>query len=356
MGGRLVKLLPLALVVGALLVYPVVMPAYYIKMLSLFLIMGILALSVDLLWGYTGLLSFGQAAFFGLGGYTYAITTINLLCKVVPESLSHYSVTCRPGTAYLPVMLGVLVPGVAALVLGYFMFYGRVRGIYFSIITLCVPLILEHVATNMVEVQVGNIPIGGYNGITDIPSPALGFPGVGIFPLNTPHRFYLLVVSAALGTYLFSRWLVQTPFGRVLVSIRENEGRTESFGYDVRRFKLWVFTVAGAIAGISGLLFSTMGSYISPWSFNFVLSAESVIWVMLGGRGTLVGAFLGALVVQLLENILSGAFLYYWLLILGIGFVATVLVLPEGLVGLVREWQFRVATRAREKPLAVGKV
>ncbi len=123
-------------------------------------------------------MSFGQAAFFGLGGYTYAITTINLLCKVVPESLSHYSVTCRPGTAYLPVMLGVLVPGVAALVLGYFMFYGRVRGIYFSIITLCVPLILEHVATNMVEVQVGNIPIGGYNGITDIPSPALGFPGV----------------------------------------------------------------------------------------------------------------------------------------------------------------------------------
>ncbi len=162
--------------------------------------------------------------------------------------------------------------------------------------------------------------------------------------------------NEALGTYLFSRWLVQTPFGRVLVSIRENEGRTESFGYDVRRFKLWVFTVAGAIAGISGLLFSTMGSYISPWSFNFVLSAESVIWVMLGGRGTLVGAFLGALVVQLLENILSGAFLYYWLLILGIGFVATVLVLPEGLMGLVREWQFRGATRARQKPLAAEKV
>jgi len=331
------------------------MPTYYIKMLSLFLIMGILALSVDLLWGYTGLLSFGQAAFFGLGGYTYAITIINLLCKVVPESLSHYTVTCRPGTTYLPVMLGVLVPAAVALVLGYFMFYGRVRGIYFSIITLCVPLILEYVTTNMVEVQVGNIPIGGYNGITDIPIPALGLPGAAIFPLDTALRFYLLVVAAALGTYLFSRWLVQTSFGRVLVSIRENEGRTESFGYDVRRFKLWVFTIAGAIAGISGLLFSTLGSYISPWSFNFVLSAESVIWVMLGGRGTLVGAFVGALVVQLLENILSGAFLYYWLLILGLGFVAMVLVLPEGLVGLVREWQFKVAGRAGEEQIAAEK-
>lgn len=340
---------------SALASYPFIASPYYINMLSLFLIMGILGLSVDLLWGYTGLLSFGQAAFFGLGGYGYAISTINFLCKVAPESFSHYTVTCTSGSTYIPILIAIAVSALVAFTLGYFLFYGRVRGVYFSIITLCVPLILEHVSTNMVEAQIGSIPIGGYNGITDIPRPSFGLPGVGTLLVDTPLRFYFLVVMASAAAYLFCRWLVHTPFGRVLIAIRENELRTESFGYDVRRFKLWIFTIAGAIAGLSGFLFSTSGSFISPWSFNFVLSAESIIWVMLGGRGTLIGAFVGALVVQLLENLLSGAFLYYWLLVLGIGFILIVLVLPEGIVGLVR-WRFEPAARSIAKPMASEEV
>lgn len=351
----MLRLLTLAVILTAMIAYPFVAPTYYVNMLSLFLIMGVLALSVDLLWGYTGLLSFGQAAFFGLGGYAYAMSSINLLCQVVPEGLAHYTVTCQPGMTYLPILVAVAVPVLAALVLGYFLFYGRVRGIYFSIVTLCVPLILEHVTTNMVEVQIGNIPIGGYNGITDIPRPSFGLPGLGLLPVDTPVSFYFLVVATAAAVYVFCFWLVRTPFGRTLIAIRENEERTESFGYDVRRYKLWVFAAGAGIAGISGFLFSTMGSYISPWSFNFVLSAESVIWVMLGGRGTLVGPFVGAVIVQLFENLLSSAFLYYWLLILGVGFVVTVLVLPEGIVGLFRQWRSRGAERGVEKALAAEK-
>ncbi len=356
MGKRAWRYGPLLLTLAALAAYPFFVPTYYVKMLSLFLIFGVLALSVDLLWGYTGLLSFGQAAFFGLGGYAYAVSAINLLCSVTPESLSKYTVSCLAGTTYLPILASVAIPVLLAAILGYFMFYGRVKGIYFSIITLCVPLILEHVTTNMVEVQIGNIPIGGYNGITDIPNPTLGLSSLGLLPLNTPLRFYFFVVVLAGAVYLLLHWLVRTGFGRVLVAIRENEERTESFGYDVRRIKLWVFMIGAAVAGLSGFLFSTMGSFISPWSFNFVLSAQSVIWVMLGGRGTLVGAFVGAVAVQFLENLLSGAFLYYWLLILGAGFVVTVLVLPEGLVGLARRSSLRAAPRGAEKPPAAEKV
>ena len=349
------RLVGVAVTGAAAVLYPFVAPTYYVNMLSLFLIMGVLALSVDLLWGYTGLLSFGQAAFFGLGGYAYAVSSINLLCRVTPEGLAHYTVSCQPGSTYLPILAAVALPVAAALVLGYFLFYGRVLGIYFSIITLCVPLILEHVTTNMVEVQIGSIPIGGYNGITDIPKPSFGLPGLGLVQVSTPVRFYFLVVAVAAAAYLSCSWLVATPFGRTLIAIRENERRTESFGYDTRLYKLCVFAIAGGMAGISGSLFSTMGSYISPWSFNFVLSAESVIWVMLGGRGTLVGAFVGAVIVQLLENLLSGAFLYYWLLILGSGFVLTVLVLPDGIVGLFRELRARRTQPHGRQGLALEK-
>lgn len=145
---------------------PVFLSTYYINILSLFLIMGILALSLDLVWGYAGLLNFGQAAFFGLGGYAYAVTSMNLLCEVKIRYLSHYVVTNLGGTTYIPIIAGMVIPAILALMLGYFLFYGRVSGVYFAIITLCVTLILQQIILELVEQRIGNIPIGGYNGIT----------------------------------------------------------------------------------------------------------------------------------------------------------------------------------------------
>jgi branched-chain amino acid transport system permease protein len=307
--------------------------------------MGILALSLDLIWGYCGLLSFGQAAFFGLGGYTYAIAAMNLLCEVKIRYLSHYSVTNLGGTTYLPILLGIMIPSALALVLGYFLFYGKVSGVYFAIITLSVTLILQQIVMELVEFKVGNIPLGGYNGITYIPSISVGIPFWFFYPLESPTHFYYFVLICSIISLVICRTICNSPFGSVLTGIRDNEVRTESFGYDVRKYKVTIFVISGAIAGLSGVLYSSMGNYISPWAFNFFLSAEVVIWVLIGGRGTLIGAFIGALVTQFLENILSDILVYYWLLIMGGLFIFIVLLFPRGVVGMYHTFKERILVR-----------
>jgi urea transport system permease protein len=313
---------------------PLFLPIYYINLLSLFLIMGILALSLDLIWGYTGLLSFGQSAFFGLGGYTYAIAAMNLLCEVKIKYLSHYSIINHGGTTYIPILLGIMVPLALAIFLGYLLFYGRVSGVYFAIITLSVTLIFQQIIMQLVEFRVGNIPLGGYNGITYVPSISIGIPLWFSYPLQTPSHFYYFVLFCALLSLIVSKIICKSPFGYVLAAIRDNEMRTESFGYDVRKYKLIIFMVSGALAGLSGELYSSLGNYISPWAFDFFLSAEVIMWVLIGGKKTLIGAFVGALVIQLLENILSDVLVYYWLLIIGGLFIFIVLFFPTGIVGM----------------------
>jgi urea ABC transporter permease protein UrtC len=299
--------------------------------------MGILALSLDLIWGYVGLLSFGQAAFFGLGGYAYAIAAMNLLCDVKIRHLSHYTVTNLGGTTFIPILFGMIVPALLALILGYFLIYGRVSGVYFAIITLCVSLILQQIAMELVEQQFGNIPVGGYNGITYVPSISIGIPFLWNKPLEEATHFYYFVLFCSLIAYIACSAICRSPFGHVLTAIRDNEIRTESFSYDTRKYKLIVFVISGALGGLSGLLYCSLGNYISPWGFDFALSAEVVIWVLIGGKGTLIGAFLGAMVTQFLENILSDVLLYYWLLIMGVIFIVIVLFFPKGIFGIIHK-------------------
>lgn len=327
--------LSISLAAGILLAFlPLTLSSYYVNLLSLFLIMGLLALSLDVLWGYSGLLSFGQAAFFGLGGYVYAIASINSLCDVKVRAYAHYAITCSDGTTYLPVLSAIAIPVAFAALLGYFLFYARVSGVFFSIITLSVTLVFQQVAMELVETKAGSVPIGGYNGITGIPAMAFGH-GDWLLPLKpgAPFYYFVLVLCAA-ALFLCFR-LADSPFGRVLLAIKDNELRTETFGYDVRRYRLWIFMISGGLAGLSGALYAAMNHFISPWAFDFVLSAEAVIWVLVGGRGTLIGAFVGAFGVQLLENLLSDLFVYYWLLLVGIVFTCAVLLFPGGIVGAV---------------------
>ena len=304
-----------AVVLGGL---PFLLSLFQVVQLTVFMAFCLLALSLDLIWGVAGILSFGQAAFFGVGGYAYGVVGIN------------------SGSTTLGLAGAVASAAVLAALLGYFTFYGRVGAMYFAVITLTVTLILHQVMGSTADPRyaIGAARLGGYNGMTNIPSLALELPGRTPSVLEPVPLFYvvggLLLVVLGLG-----RALVRSSFGRVLLAIREDEGRTELLGYDVRWRKLLTFVISGGIAGLAGGLFAGWGNFINPQVFSLSQSALVVIWVMVGGRGTLYGAIAGALVVQWLTNYLGAASVTYTTVLLGAALVVIVLIFPGGLVPAV---------------------
>ncbi|MCE2475999.1 MAG: branched-chain amino acid ABC transporter permease, partial [Alphaproteobacteria bacterium] len=266
---------------GAILiaVIPAVTEIYVQFELTLFLIFAILALSLAWVWGFGGILSFGQSLFFGLGAYTFAVAVINL-----EEST-------------LPVLLGVLVPALLAGVLGYFLFWRRISDVYLAVITLAVSLIFYYLAGASAgsQYRIGAALLGGYNGIPSVPP--INIPGAPDQPL-VYGDFYILTAIVLAIVYGGLRWLLATDFGRVVVAIRENEERAQLLGYDVRMRKLAVFVIGGAIAGLAGVLFAAWGAYVSPNVFSMTFTAQIIVWVLVGGLGTLSGAVLGCVLVQ----------------------------------------------------------
>jgi ABC-type uncharacterized transport system ATPase subunit/ABC-type branched-subunit amino acid transport system permease subunit len=265
---------------------------YQTVQITLWLISGLLALSLDLVWGFAGIFSFGQAAFFGLAGYAYGAASINLV------SSTHETVTA--------ILIGVAVAMAVAACLGYFMFYGGVGSVYVAVITLAVTLILLTFmgSTAGTQYAVGKALLGGYNGMTNIPSLTLRtFAGTEV-TLGIKDT-YLATLVVAVFVYLAVVLLMDCPFGRITVAIRENELRTELLGYDTRAYKLAVFTLAGGIAGLAGTFYAFWGNFINPAVFSLQQSAVIVIWVLVGGRGTILGAFLGAALVQYLAGVLG---------------------------------------------------
>jgi ABC-type branched-subunit amino acid transport system permease subunit len=294
---------------------PAVLSLFPIVQLTVFMIESLLALSLDLIWGFAGILSFGQAAFFGVGGYCYGIVGIN------------------SGSTTLALAAGVAGAALFAALLGYFTFYGRVGSMYFAVITLTVTLILHQVIGTTADPRyaVGQARLGGYNGMTNIPSLALEIPGRAPRALDPVPLFYV-VGGLLLGVLGLTRALVRSAFGRVLAAIREDELRTELLGYDARWRKLLTFVISGGIAGLAGALFAGWGNFMNPQVFSMFQSALVVIWVMVGGRGTLYGAVLGTLVVQFLTNYLGTASVTYTTVALGAVLVAIVLLFPRGLM------------------------
>lgn len=260
--------------------------------ITLWLISGLLALSLDLVWGFAGIFSFGQAAFFGLAGYVYGATSINLV------GMTHETVTA--------VLTGMAAAMAAAALMGYFMFYGRVGSVYVAVITLAVTLILLTFmgSTAGTQYAVGKALLGGYNGMTNIPSLTLRMPAGGDVTLGIKET-YLAVLLVAACVYLGVVLLMRRPFGRVTTAIRENALRTELLGYDTRAYELAIFTLAGGIAGLAGTFYAAWGNFINPAVFSLQQSAVIVIWVLVGGRGTILGAFLGAALVQYLAGMLG---------------------------------------------------
>lgn len=321
--GRLVAIAVIALIVlfGA----PQVFELYTMINLSTALAFAVLALSLGLIWGFGGILCFGQPAFFGIGAYAYAVAAINF------------------GDTTGAIPIAILAAAGFAAVFGYFVFYGRVSDVYLAVITLTVTLILYSLVrrTSGPEYRIGNARLGGFNGIT---VPPLNFPGDPTLQIYPEDVFYAAMVVLIVA-YFGCVWLTRTHFGRVVVSIRENELRAELLGYDIRLYKLVLFAIGGGIAGAGGILFTNAIGRVTPDVFNLNNAALTIIWVIVGGRGTLIGPILGALAVYYLTTELGTQAVINNNLVLGVILILFVLFVPRGIVPTIEHFWERWWTR-----------
>ena len=286
---------------------------------SLWAVQAILALSLTLVWGYGGIFSLGQAAIYGIGGYAYGFWAINLADNT--------------GESVTAVLVAVAVGAVFAALLGYFMFYGNVTDVYVAIITLATSLVLFAFvnSTSGRVYRIGDAPIGGYNGMPRIPRLTWRLPGGESHEL-TRTQFFLFCVAAGLLIAVAIRMLSRRPFGRIAVALQHNELRTGLLGYDVRWHKLAVFTIGGAIAAFAGALLAAWGRFMSPPVFSLTPAALVVIWVLVGGRSSVSGAFVGVLVVKGFSSWFGGASGDNEPIVLGVILMLIVLALPGGIV------------------------
>ena len=307
---------PLLVVVAILALSPLLSTATELKW-TLWLSFGILALSLTLVWGVAGIFSFGQNAFFGLGGYAFAVAAFNFF----PAT----------GETLTALILGAFIAALFTALLGYVTFYGRVGDVYLAIVTLSVTLILYTVMSSTAgpEYRIGAAHLGGFNGMPSVPGIAFGN---GEFSYRELFAFAVCLAGAL---YAFVQFLITGRYGEILAGLRENEVRMELLGYDVRFHKLGVFVIGGAIAGIGGALFTAWGTFINPAIFGLPQAALVVIWVMVGGRGSLLGAFFGVIAVQWISDQADKIVAQQTPLILGIMLVVMVLVFPGGIVPAV---------------------
>ena len=335
----------LCIAVGVLLLIflPSVIDDFTLIQVTIYLVMSMLAVSLGFIWGFGGILCFGQAAFFGLGAYTYAISVVNI------------------GDSSVPFLLSIVVPAVFAALLGYVIFYGRLSDVYMGVITLTVTLILFNLVNSTAgpEWKIGNAPLGGFNGIPAIPP--LNWPG-NVDETITPRGMFNLSLGLLIVVYAGLRALISSRIGHVIVAIKENEQRAQLLGYDPRAYKLFVFTLGGAIAGLAGCLFANWGSFTSPTVFGLAQSAQIIIWVIVGGLGTLVGPVVGCVLIQWLTTQIGTQQTFNSNLVLGAILVLFVLLVPKGLVpsiGLLLERvglrRPRLARRPDAKQVALAE-
>lgn len=313
---------------------------FRLNMLGKFLAFAILAMGLNLAWGYTGILSLGQGVYFGLGGYCMAMY---LLLKVgasghygsaLPDFMVWNQLTELPwfwkpmNYAWVAIPCVVIVPMLLAAGFGYLLFRSRVRGVYFAIVSQALALVLA-------IMLVGNQPYtGGTNGLNDFRT-IFGFPLRGPDLPKTEFGLYIATVIILFGVYLLCRWITRSKLGRVLKAVRDDENRVRFSGYDVANFKIFIFAIAAGLAGISGALFVPQVGIIAPANVGVVPSIEMVLWVAVGGKGTLAGPIVGALIVNYAKTIFSELYPDIWLYFLGALFLGVVVLFPKGAIGIV---------------------
>jgi urea transport system permease protein len=304
-----------------------------------FLAFAILALGLDLIWGYTGILSLGQGVFFGLGAYCMGMHLMLTIGKesvygsdlpdfMVWNQVKELPLFWKPFYSFPVAIIGaILVPMLFALVFGFFAFRSRIKGVYFAIITqalaLAAWLVFNRNDTNL----------GGTNGLTDFKQVI----GYRLSEPGTQRVLYIITVLCLGAAYLLCQWIIRSRAGRVLVAVRDSEKRVVFSGYTPPNYKLFVFVVSAGLAGLAGLLYAPQVGIITPAQIGVLPSLEMVIWVAVGGRGSLAGAVLGAVSVNYGRSVLTNYFPELWPFILGGLFVLVVLLFPDGLVGMMRK-------------------
>jgi len=352
-GGKIVLSL-LAIVVAYVAFANLLLPkgsmfyisTYTVTLLGKYLSFALLALALDLVWGYIGILSLGHGAFFALGGYGMAMYLMRQIGDrgvygnpELPDFMVFMNLKELPwfwygfDNPFFALFMVALVPASLAFVFGWFAFKSRVTGVYLSIITQAMTYAL------MLAFFRNDMGFGGNNGLTDFKD-ILGFDLA-----SDSTRVSLLIISflALVGGYLISRYIINSRLGRVCIAIRDGESRVRFLGYRVEQYKLFIFVVSAILAGIAGALYVPQVGIINPGVFSPLFSIELVIWVAIGGRGTLYGAIIGAFVVNYASTYFTSALPEVWLYALGGLFVIVTLFLPQGIVGLISKIQFKGA-------------
>ena len=320
---------------------------YYLNLSGKYLALAVLALGMDLIWGYTGILSLGQAIFFGCGAYAMGMYLMlessgqGVYGEAIPDFMVWNQVTSLPWFwkpfQYFPlaVLLALIIPVALACVIGVLTFRRRVSGTYFAILTQAMAF-AAWLLLNRNELH-----LGGTNGLTDFKT-LLGFS------LNTPETQRVLYWVTALFlvvSFIFCKWLTGSKMGLVLTALRDQEQRLRFLGYPIAHYKMFIFAVAAALAGLSGALYAPQVGIITPSQIGMLPSLEVVVWVATGGRGTLIGALLGAVGINAARSILTATHPEWWPIILGGLFVGVVILFPNGLVGIPQQVLQRLRQR-----------
>jgi len=307
-------------VVGLIILYfvPILFDLFEVLQMTKYVVLSLFVLSLAYIWGFGGILSFGQAGFLGLGGYVFAVSAINM------------------GQTTVPFLMAIGFCALFAAALGYFMFYGRLNDVYLGVVTLVVTLILWKLINHTAgpEYIIGTARLGGFNGIPSIPIMTLPWqPDQEMEPAQMFQYFMAILIAV----YVFLHFLIKSKFGRVAISIRENEVRTALLGYDVRLYKLAIFTIGGAIGGAAGAMWASYQTFVDPNIFSLEWSAKCLIWVMAGGVGTLFGPIVGVLALEYLSFQLGQTDLINNQILLGGVLIFLVLVLPNGIFPTFRD-------------------
>jgi urea ABC transporter, permease protein UrtC len=324
------KNITIIIVMILLCIAPIFLSDFRTNLLGKFTAYAIVALGIDLIWGYTGILSLGHGVYFGLGAYCMAMyLKLEADGGKLPDFMSWSGRESLPwfwkpfGIAPFAILMAVLIPTVIAFIIGYLTFKNRIRGVYFSILTQALSIIFVVLFVGQQDLT------GGTNGITN-------FKSIFHFSLSkssTKLWLYYISVILLLAAYMFCRFIINRRAGRVLIAIRDGENRARFSGYNPAAYKVFVYCVSAALAGLAGAIYVPQVGIISPAEMGIVPSIEMVIWVAIGGRGSLSGAIIGAILVNLLKSGVSEQFPAVWSYFIGIAFVVVVIFMPSGLVG-----------------------
>ncbi len=346
---------PFTLLMVALLLAPLYLSDFRLIQLGKFLTFAIVAVGLDLIWGYGGMLSLGQGLFFGLGAYGFAMyLKLQSSGGKIPDFMFWSGLKELPwfwapfSSPIFAIIASILIPALIAAILGFFVFRSRIQGVYFSIITQALTLL---VSIWFVGQQAYT---GGTNGITNLGSAQLF--GKSLMSPEAQHGFYFATVVALILVYILCRIVVTSRFGRLLVAARDNENRLRFLGYNLVTFKVLVFALSAAIAALAGILYVPQVGIISPSSMGVVPSIEMVVWVAVGGRGTLLGAIIGALTVSFGRSFLSESYPNIWQYFMGALFIGSVLLFPKGIVGSIQHLYERWVRRSNNQEMQPSPV